>query len=108
MLLQILHHWSKKESNVTGATEGNEQRGRQIFFKKRINSAEEELIHKTPLCTDNVNLFYNYHNTERENSGGLSLKVLKFISLNYCSLRSQAKRDIFNAIIYEQKPDIIL
>ena len=39
---------------------------------------------------------------------GCHWKVLKFISLSCCGLRSQAKRGIFNAIIYEQKPDIIL
>jgi len=54
-----------------------------------------------------VNLFYNYHNTERETSSG-SLNSLRILSLNCCSLRSQAKRGIFNAIIDEQKPDIVL
>ena len=81
--------------------------GNKYFIKMDQYSAEEGLIQKTPFFTDNVNSFYNYYNTERETSSG-SLNSLRILSLNCCSLRSQAKRGIFNAIIYEQISDVVL
>ena len=90
-----------------GSIKGNEQRRKQLHYKKQINSAEEGLTNKLPPCTDNSNTpdsdFNNYDIntvTLQNSKSDLSIAIINCQSII-------AKKASFHNFVAEHNPDIV-
>ena len=116
----------KKNKRLHEQLKEMNKEGKSYFIKKWINSAGEELIQKTPPCTDNENLLHKDHHTlahtdvlidnlinndnyPSDNSHitctSTNRTPLQSLAINFLSI--MAKRSELRNLINDHYPDII-